>query len=75
MRNVLVTGGTRGLGLGIVRRLAKSGFRPIAIARTAGDEFVAASQQAVADGLAAIDFVPFDLTQVDEIPKLAAMLG
>jgi 3-oxoacyl-[acyl-carrier protein] reductase len=63
------------LGLGIVRRLAKSGFRPIAIARTAGDEFVAASQQAVADGLAAFDFVPFDLTQVDEIPKLAAMLG
>ena len=33
MRNVVVTGGSRGLGLGIARRLAARGYRAIAIAR------------------------------------------
>src|SRR2546429_3739044 len=35
MRNVLVTGGSRGLGLGIVRRLAAAGYRAIAVAHDA----------------------------------------
>jgi 3-oxoacyl-[acyl-carrier protein] reductase len=33
MRNVIVTGGSRGLGLGIAGKLAKEGYRAIAIAR------------------------------------------
>ena len=66
MRNVIVTGGSRGLGLGIVRRLAKSGFRPIAIARKEGDEFAAAKQEAEAAGLGSLDFIPFNLAQIDE---------
>ena len=37
MRNVIVTGGSRGLGLGIACRLAESGFRAIAIARKESD--------------------------------------
>lgn len=74
MRNVIVTGGTRGLGLGIVQRLAKAGFHPIAIARTEGDHFAAASQQSMDAGFGSFDFVSFDLTQIDEIPKLVTML-
>jgi 3-oxoacyl-[acyl-carrier protein] reductase len=74
MRNVIVTGGSRGLGLGIVRRLAKSGFRPIAIARKEGDEFTAAKRAAEASGSGPLDFIPFDLTEIDQIPKLVAML-
>jgi 3-oxoacyl-[acyl-carrier protein] reductase len=74
MHNVIITGGTRGLGLGIVQRLAKSGFRPIAIARTAGEPFESAAQQAVAAGMASFEFVPFDLTQIDGIPEMVAML-
>jgi 3-oxoacyl-[acyl-carrier protein] reductase len=33
MRNVVITGASRGLGLTIAQELAKSGFRAIAIAR------------------------------------------
>ena len=33
MRNVIVTGGSRGLGLGIARRLAGEGYRVIAVAQ------------------------------------------
>jgi 3-oxoacyl-[acyl-carrier protein] reductase len=33
MRNVIVTGGSRGSGLGIAGKLAKEGYRAIAIAR------------------------------------------
>ena len=74
MRNVIVTGGSRGLGLGIVRRLAKSGFHPIAIARKESDEFTAAKREAEASGSRSFDFVPFDLAEIDHIPKLVVML-
>ena len=33
MRNVVVTGGSRGIGLGIARKLVEAGFQAIAIAR------------------------------------------
>jgi 3-oxoacyl-[acyl-carrier protein] reductase len=74
MRNVIVTGGSRGLGLGIVRRLANSGFRPIAIARKESDEFAAARREAEAAGSGSLDFFPFDLAEIDDIPKLVTML-
>ncbi|MBI3674723.1 MAG: SDR family NAD(P)-dependent oxidoreductase, partial [Rhizobiales bacterium] len=38
MRNVIVTGGSRGLGLAIVERLSAAGFRVIAIARRDSQE-------------------------------------
>ena len=37
MRNVIVTGGSRGLGLGIAQKLAASGFSVIAVARSETD--------------------------------------
>jgi 3-oxoacyl-[acyl-carrier protein] reductase len=74
MRNVIVTGGSRGLGLGIVRRLATSGYRAIAIARKEGDEFAVAKQEAEADGSGSLEFIPFDLAEIDDIPELVTRL-
>ncbi len=68
MRNVVVTGGSRGLGLGMVRRLAQSGYRVIAIARKETTELAAAT----ADG--SVAFVPFDLGEIDDIPRLVKTL-
>jgi 3-oxoacyl-[acyl-carrier protein] reductase len=74
MRNVIVTGGSRGLGLGIARRLAESGFRSIAIARKEGDELALATRDATAAGLGSLSFVPFDLAEIDGIPELVKRL-
>ena len=41
MRNVIVTGGSRGLGLAIARQLAAAHYRVIAIARKASEELAA----------------------------------
>ena len=45
-RNVIVTGGSRGLGLAIAGRLAGAGYRVIAVARGSGAEFDQARQAA-----------------------------
>lgn len=45
MRNVLVTGGSRGLGLAIATRLASCGYRVIALARSETGELRAAMAQ------------------------------
>jgi 3-oxoacyl-[acyl-carrier protein] reductase len=78
MRNVIVTGGTRGLGLGISRRLAACGYRPIAIAQHESDEFVAAKREVEAAGpelpTGSLHFVPFDLAQIDGLPHLVKKL-
>jgi 3-oxoacyl-[acyl-carrier protein] reductase len=71
MRNVIVTGGSRGLGLGIVQRLAETGFRAIAIARNPTEAFAAAKQEA-AEGV--MEFVAFDLSLIEEIPALVTRL-
>jgi len=65
MRNVIVTGGTRGLGLGIACRLRDAGYRAIAVARTKGDEFAAASGEA-----APLHFWPCDLAEIAALPAL-----
>jgi 3-oxoacyl-[acyl-carrier protein] reductase len=73
-RSVLVTGASRGLGLGIARKLAGAGYRVIGLARKKTKdvtEAIAAAERAK-DG--AFSFVPFDLGQVDEIPDLVRKL-
>jgi 3-oxoacyl-[acyl-carrier protein] reductase len=70
MRNVIVTGGSRGLGLGIARRLAESGFRAIAIARTESDELAKTQREANAAQPGSLHFVPFDLAEIEGIPDL-----
>jgi 3-oxoacyl-[acyl-carrier protein] reductase len=70
MRNVVVTGGSRGLGLCISQRLAASGFRVIAVAR--GESTPLLDAIAAAEG--AISFRAFDLTELDGIRELVKTL-
>jgi 3-oxoacyl-[acyl-carrier protein] reductase len=70
MRNVIVTGGSRGLGLGIGRKLQGEGFRVIAIARKESSELSSAISQAEASSPGSFHFMPFDLADVDGIADL-----
>lgn len=67
MRNVLVTGGSRGLGLGLVRHLAGVGYRPVAVARRLSEELAAAQGEASAGAIA---FMPCDLSEIEALPEL-----
>ncbi len=69
MRNVIVTGGSRGLGLGIARTLVGAGYQVIAIARRQSDELTAAIGDAGGDQ-GALRFWPFDLAKVADIANL-----
>jgi 3-oxoacyl-[acyl-carrier protein] reductase len=70
MRNVIVTGGSRGLGLGIAEALAADGFQVIAIARKPTEIFDDASQRVTAGGRGALRFYPADLADIEAIPAL-----
>jgi 3-oxoacyl-[acyl-carrier protein] reductase len=72
--NVLVTGGSRGLGLGIGKKLAAAGYEVIAIARKQSEEVTAAMAEAKQHKRGSLHFVPFDLGKIDEIPDLARKL-
>jgi 3-oxoacyl-[acyl-carrier protein] reductase len=70
MRNVIVTGGSRGLGLAISRRLVAEGFRVIAVARRESDELRA--EIARVDG--ALAFAALDLDDLDAIADFVLRL-
>jgi 3-oxoacyl-[acyl-carrier protein] reductase len=74
MRNVVVTGGSRGLGLGIVRRLVASGYAALAVARHMNEQLAATLEQAERCRPGSLQFVPFDLAEVDDIPELVKKL-
>jgi 3-oxoacyl-[acyl-carrier protein] reductase len=65
MRNVLVTGGSRGIGLSIARRLGASGYHVIAVARRESEALQQATHEVGGDRLR---FKPFDLGEIDAIP-------
>ena len=67
-RTVLVTGGSRGVGLAIGQKLSGAGYRVIAIARRKNKNLAAAIAQAERSSRGALHFVPFDLGMIDEIP-------
>ena len=69
MLNVIVTGGSRGLGLAMSRALAASGYRVIAVARTLTEELTV-SREAAARGPGAIEFKACDLSQTARIAAL-----
>lgn len=71
MTKVVVTGGSRGLGLAIGQRLAKAGHQVIAIARASSEPFAAAAADA---SPGAMQLVPFDLSEIERIPELAKRL-
>lgn len=66
MRNVIVTGASRGLGLAMAGALAAAGYRIIGVARGSNADFEAA-QRTTADGPGAIEFRAFDLAHVERI--------
>ena len=70
MRNVIVTGGSRGLGLGIARRLTPAGYSVIAIARKQNSELTAAIQNIESANPGSFRFVPFDLAEIEGISNL-----
>jgi 3-oxoacyl-[acyl-carrier protein] reductase len=74
MRNVIVTGGSRGLGLGIARRLAGTGYRVIAVGRRRNDEMESAIQEIESTNPGAFHFVACDLAEIDGIAGLVRML-
>ena len=65
MRNVLVTGGSRGIGLAIAQRLATAGYNVIAVARRESNELRKTISE-LGDG--GLHFLACDLSQVDAIP-------
>jgi 3-oxoacyl-[acyl-carrier protein] reductase len=69
-RSVLVTGGSRGLGLAIATKLAAAGYQTITLARSESKEIAAAIAHAEREGHGALSFVPFDLGKIDDIPEL-----
>jgi 3-oxoacyl-[acyl-carrier protein] reductase len=70
-RNVLITGASRGLGLGIARKLIAAGYCVIAVARKPSKELTAAVAHAKRGSL---HFVAFDLGKTDGIPALVRKL-
>jgi 3-oxoacyl-[acyl-carrier protein] reductase len=74
MRSIIVTGGSRGLGLGIAQKLASSGFQVVAIARRTTDQLATAMAEAGDRGQGALHFQPFDLTDISGLPDLVKTL-
>jgi len=74
MRSVIVTGGSRGLGLGIATRLAAGGWRVIAIARNETAELRAAAAAADRAGRGTLHFRAFDLGETKAIAALVTGL-
>jgi len=70
VRNVIVTGASRGIGLGIALALRAEGYRVIAVARSRSDALEAAGAEA---GIAGeIRFVPFDLADTARLAELVS---
>ena len=74
MRSVVVTGASRGLGLAIANKLARSGWRVIAIARKESDQLAELVRDLARDQQGSLHFKPFDLEQVSEIPAMVKEL-
>ena len=73
MRNVVVTGASRGIGLAIATTLAAGGYRVLAIARSESEELRSAILAGSAHG-GALTFRAFDLTDIAAIAGLVGSL-
>jgi 3-oxoacyl-[acyl-carrier protein] reductase len=72
MRSVIVTGGSRGLGLAICRALTAQGYQVIAIARSPSAELLAAIESVPESAAGRLHFRACDLSRTAE---LAAFVG
>jgi 3-oxoacyl-[acyl-carrier protein] reductase len=73
-RNVIVTGGSRGLGFAIARKLVAAGYRVIAIARHESDQLTCAMRGEESGHQGALIFRAFDLEDTSAIPALVKQL-
>jgi 3-oxoacyl-[acyl-carrier protein] reductase len=69
MHNVLVTGGSRGLGLAIGRRLSSAGYRVIAVARKTNPELAGAMEEANHAHPGSFQFLAFDLAEIEALAE------
>ena len=74
MHNVLVTGGSRGIGLAIAQRLAGAGYNVIAVARSESEALRETIGAVIEQGRGGLHFRPFDLSAVDAIPAFVKSL-
>jgi 3-oxoacyl-[acyl-carrier protein] reductase len=74
MRNVIVTGGSRGLGLGIARKLSGADYHVIVVARKQGDQLTSAMRDEEQANPGSLHFCPFDLAKIDDIANLVKTL-
>jgi 3-oxoacyl-[acyl-carrier protein] reductase len=70
LRNVIVTGASRGLGLAIAKALAAGGYRVLAIARSPSEELTALAAAAAQAGRGAVQFYPFNLLETTAMAQL-----
>jgi 3-oxoacyl-[acyl-carrier protein] reductase len=70
VHNVIVTGGSRGLGLGIAKALCVAGYRVIAVARRQTE----ALEAAIGEAPDRLCFRPFDLADIAGIPNFVSGL-
>ncbi len=68
-RTVLITGASRGLGLGIARKLVAGGYDVIAVARKDNKDLNSAIAEAKRAKKGELHFVAFDLGEIDKIPE------
>lgn len=71
MKRVLVTGGSRGLGLAVVRRLVASGWSVVAVARAESSEL----RQLAGEVGRQLRFVAADLSAPDAVARLTVEAG
>jgi 3-oxoacyl-[acyl-carrier protein] reductase len=74
LRNILVSGASRGLGLAITRQLCLGGDRVIAVARKQSDELRSIAKEADENSTGSIQFCACDLSDLDSIPRLIARI-
>jgi len=74
VRNVVVTGGSRGIGLGIARGLAAAGYNVIAIARRENEQLAAAIREQEQQHSHRLQLRPFDLANCDDIKGFVKQL-
>ena len=74
MRNVIVTGASRGLGLAIAAGLAASGHRVLAVARSESEQLRAVMASAAQAGTGEVQFHAFDLLDTAAIAEFVSHL-
>jgi 3-oxoacyl-[acyl-carrier protein] reductase len=74
MHNVLVTGGSRGIGLGIARELALAGYRVLVISRNPSKQLTATIHDLASRNAGELHFISFDLSEIGGISKMVQNL-